>query len=178
MSRFTRVGVLFMLLVIFALFVVPVASAQDATPVIPALDLNGLAQAFLVFVFGAFGAWVASPATVAIVGILKRYVFTQPPEQGGIGGDTLALVVGVVLAALTALLAHLGFEQQWRTALEIAVGFMTVLTGIGLNLTQAGKTYEKAKVQNAPITGFSRITGNDTPSSVQPARAYPPDPHG
>ncbi len=140
-----------------ALFAFPaLALAQDTTPLLPDLDVNGLAQAFLVFVVGAFGAWIASPATVAIVGILKRYLFTKPAEEGGVASDTLALVVGVLLAAVTALLAHLGFEQQWRTFLEIAVGIMTVLAGVGLNLTQAGKTYQAAKAEDAPITGYVR----------------------
>lgn len=149
-----------------ALLMAVPAFAQEPTPtpVIPAeLDLNGVTQAFLVFVVGTFGAWITSPATVTIVGALKRYVFTKTPEQGGISGDTLALVVGVLLAALTAALAFLGFEQEWRTGLQIAIGVVTVLTGVGLNLTRAGKSYQAAKAENAPITGYSRVTGNDTP---------------
>lgn len=159
-----KFALLFVCLVLLAF---PLAAlAQDTAPVIPDLDVNGVTQAFLVFVVGAFGAWIASPATVAIVGALKRYVFTKPPEDGGIGGDTLALAVGVLLAAVTALLAHVGFEQEWRTGLEIAVGILTVFTGVGLNLTRAGKTYAAAKAENAPITGYSRVTGNDTPVRI------------
>lgn len=153
--------IVFVLVVLLFVLAVP-ALAQDVTPAIPDLHVNDLAQSFLVFVVGALGAWIASPATVTIVGLLKKYIFTAPPEEGGLGGDTLALVVGALLAAITALLAHFGFEQEWRTIIQVAVSFVAWLTGLGLNLMQAGRTYEKAKIENVPIVGYSRVSGNDT----------------
>ena len=90
-------------------------------------------------------------------------MFTNPDS---VGGDTLALVVGALLAVATTVAATLGLDVQWRSAVEILVPILGILTGTGLNLTQSGKNYQSAKVQNTPITGYSRVTGNDTPPTV------------
>lgn len=151
-----RFAVSLLLIVLFALLVVP-ALAQGDVPIEPTAPLFGAptpeeaVAALMNSLMALFFAVPTSAFGVLVVSLVKRLPFTQ-----GVAAPVINLVVGIVLTLVVWGAGALNLTNQLNKAVEIILAVSPILIGTGATSLMAAGAYNQFVKGKLPVAGYSR----------------------
>lgn len=148
-----RFAVSLLLIVLFALLIVPALAQGDVpteptapfVPPSPDVVVNGVLTALAAI----FAAAMSSPLTVTVVSLVKRLPFLSavPAQQ-------LNLAVAALLSLIYWGAGVLGFSIQLETVAQVILALVPIFAGTLVNYSSNQGVYNSVK--GMPIIGYSR----------------------